>query len=203
MPCVSSWSCLSGQGPVWWPSCPPASPHLQEGRGCRCSTAAAGLTCCEASWRPPTPPAWGSRRAVVGQPRIRACHTSSGRARRAVNAAGDVRPAIELDRRARRVQLTDAAHLLSQPGRPATSHLFANADGTRHADMKQGFCAVLPPGHDHRHSVVRSAPFLRFVVGCRILGYSTVQMSLETAIFAPEDLHAEVRRINPAAGLSD
>ena len=105
-----------------------------------------------------------------------------------------IRPAIELARHARRVQLADAARLLSQPGRPATPHLSAKADGTRHTDMKQELYAAGRQAtitgvrwHGPRHSfapwLVQSGADLYHLP--RILGHSTVQMSLDRATFAP------------------
>lgn len=109
----------------------------------------------------------------------------------------------------RRVPLSDTAiatikGLLAQPGRPTTPHLFAHADGTRYADMKEGFNAACRRAkitgirwHDLRHTFaswfVQAGGDLYHL--SRILGHSTVQMTTRYSHLRIGDLHAELRRV--------
>jgi integrase/recombinase XerD len=109
----------------------------------------------------------------------------------------------------RRVPLTDTAvgtikALLGQPGRPTTPYLFAKADGSRYAQMQEGFNAACRRAkiagmrwHDLRHTFaswfVQSGGDLYHL--SRILGHSTVQMTARYSHLRTDDLHAELRRV--------
>ena len=109
----------------------------------------------------------------------------------------------------RRVPLSDKAittikALLDQPQRPHTPYLFAKADGSRFADMKNGFVAACKRAgvtdfrwHDLRHTFaswfVQDGGDLYHL--SRILGHSSVQMTTRYGHLRTGDLHAELRRV--------
>ncbi len=109
----------------------------------------------------------------------------------------------------RRVPLTDTAvatvkALLGQHGRSTTPYLFAKADGSRYAQMQEGFNAACRRAkiagmrwHDLRHTFaswfVQSGGDLYHL--SRILGHSTVQMTARYSHLRTDDLHAELRRV--------
>ena len=110
----------------------------------------------------------------------------------------------------RRVPLTDTAiatieALLGQQGRPKTAYLFAKPqDGTRYADMTNGFNAACRRAkitgirwHDLRHTFaswfVQSGGDLYHL--SRILGHSTVQMTTRYSHLRTGDLHAELQKV--------
>ena len=109
----------------------------------------------------------------------------------------------------RHVPLSDKAittikSLLNQPQRPSTPYLFAKADGSRFADMKNGFVAACKRAnvadfrwHDLRHTFaswfVQDGGDLYHL--SRILGHASVEMTTRYGHLRTDDLHAELQRV--------